>query len=122
MPANLPSTVTLQRGETLMLANQGTSDDQTVWEDLTGTSIVSNEKVAVFAGHACTNINTTACDHLIEQLPPVTSLGRRFLTVPLATRHSGDVFRVVANNFVATSSQCRCQHGWCLRAHQVVHA
>lgn len=96
MPANLPSTVTLQRGETLMLANQGTSDDQTVWEDLTGTSIVSNEKVAVFAGHACTNINTTACDHLIEQLPPVTSLGRRFLTVPLATRHSGDVFRVVA--------------------------
>ena len=96
MPANLPSTVTLQRGQTLMLANQGTPDDQGVWEDLTGTSIVSNQKIAVFAGHACTNINTPACDHLVEQLPPITSLGRRFLTVPLATRHSADVFRVVA--------------------------
>ncbi len=97
LPANQPSQVTLQRGQTLLLANQGSGTSApAVWEDLSGTSIVSTEKVAVFAGHDCAFINVKHCDHLVEQLPPVTALGRRFLTVPLGSRYSGDVFRVVA--------------------------
>jgi hypothetical protein len=36
------------------------------------------------------------CDHLVEQLTPPSSWGKKFVTQPLATRKNGDVFRVLA--------------------------
>ncbi|WP_081652264.1 T9SS type A sorting domain-containing protein [Cyclobacterium qasimii] len=90
--AGNPFNITLQQGETFQLiaaVNNG---------DLTGSIITSNNRIAVFSGNTCANVpqNTTACDHMIEQIPPITSLGKSFVTVPLASRRAGDVFRVVA--------------------------
>ena len=58
--------------------------------DLTGTKIVTNKQVSVFSGHELAQIPQDLCcgDLLIEQVPPVTSWGRVFYTMPLATRRS----------------------------------
>ena len=67
--------------------------------DLTGSRVFSNKTIAVFGGHQCAQVplGNGYCDHLVEQVPPVTTLGRHFATVPLATRTGGDLFRVVAS-------------------------
>ena len=56
--------------------------------DLTGTKIVTDKQVSVFSGHERAQIPWSTCcdDQLIEQVPPVTSWGRVFYTMPLATR------------------------------------
>ena len=56
--------------------------------DLTGTKIVTDKQVSVFSGHELAKIPWSTCCHnaLIEQVPPVTSWGRVFYTMPLATR------------------------------------
>ena len=66
--------------------------------DLTGTRVFSDKTISVFGGHRCAFVPDSAhyCDHLVEQMPPVTTLGSHFATVPLATRTGGDVFRIVA--------------------------
>lgn len=76
-------------GETLLITSSS---------DLTGTIISSNKPIAVFAGHQCAQVpvGRTACDHLVEQIPPSTSWGYTFLLNPLAVRESGDIYRVVS--------------------------
>ncbi|XP_019627747.1 PREDICTED: IgGFc-binding protein-like [Branchiostoma belcheri] len=66
--------------------------------DLTGTHIVSDKPVSVMSGVRCTNVPNQyrACDHLVEHIPPVNTWGRRFVTVALAGRRAGDIFRLVA--------------------------
>ena len=56
--------------------------------DLTGTKIVTDKQVSVFSGHELTQIPQSTCCNsaLIEQVPPVTSWGRVFYTMPLSTR------------------------------------
>jgi len=68
--------------------------------ELAGTLIESDKPVALFAGAPCVNIpsNVGYCDHIVEQLPPTETWGVSFLTVPLATRTAGDVFRVLARD------------------------
>ncbi len=90
--AGVPSTVTLQQGEVYQIRST------IVNADYTGTKITANNPISVFGGAQCTNISGTlrACDHLVEQLPPLSTWGRSFLTVPLATRLAGDVFRFLA--------------------------
>jgi len=67
--------------------------------DVSGTRISATAPVSVFAGARCTNVPESAffCDHLVEQMPPASALGQRFLTVPLATRSGGDTFRILAS-------------------------
>ena len=64
--------------------------------DLTGTIVTSNKPISIFSGHVCGRVpaGETACDHLIEQVPPHVVWGTTFFTVPLAERRSGDRFRV----------------------------
>jgi hypothetical protein len=92
----VPYNVTLNQGEAYQLANTGFGNTF----DLSGTLITSDKPIAVFGGNQCTNIPATggftACDHVIEQLPPTSAWGQSFLTVPLATRTGGDTFRVLA--------------------------
>ena len=65
-------------------------------DDLTGTIIISNKPLSVFVGHECAFIPTTstACDHLVEQIPPDTTWGTQFFTTPLGLRESGERYRV----------------------------
>ena len=88
-PAGTPFDVQLDMGEAYQLLAE---------EDLTGTRIVANRPVAAFGAHQCANVPVTAvaCDHLLEQLTPVDTWGRSFVTVPLATREGGDTFRILA--------------------------
>lgn len=95
----VPYTITLDRLQTYQLKAVGTSD-------LTGTRIQSTGPVALFGGTQCTNVppGSSFCDHLVEQIPPTRAWGQSFLTVPLATRRAGDVFRVLARD---TGTQVR---------------
>uniref|UniRef100_A0A3Q3INE2 VWFD domain-containing protein n=1 Tax=Monopterus albus TaxID=43700 RepID=A0A3Q3INE2_MONAL len=51
-------------------------------EDLTGTQVTSQRPVAVFTGHTCT-WQFSRCDHVYEQLLPVSSWGSNFIVPPL---------------------------------------
>lgn len=66
--------------------------------DLTGTLIRSNRKVAVFSGHSCGYVpmNVQACNHLVEQMPPVSSWGKHFYVGMLKGR-SRYTLRVIAS-------------------------
>lgn len=90
-PVGVPFTITLNRLETYHLAAGPP-------QDLTGTAISASQPVAVLSGTGCSFVPTSAygCDHLAEMLPPTTSWGTVFYTVPLAARLNGDVVRVVA--------------------------
>ena len=61
--------------------------------------MVSNKPLAVLSGHECANVPSSwpGCDHLVEQIPPVSFWGRQFATAPLKGRQSYDVFRVLAS-------------------------
>jgi hypothetical protein len=90
--AGVPGNVVLNTGDVFQLR----SGDQL--SDYTGSRVVSDKPVSVYGGNDCTNISggLRACDHLVEQITPTTSWGNSFLTVPLATRLAGDVFRIMA--------------------------
>ena len=64
--------------------------------DLTGTHIRGTKPLIVFSGHQCAQVPTgvSACDHLVEQIPPHTTWGYTFLLNPLAFRESGDYYGV----------------------------
>jgi|GEM_PF-2613858 len=60
---NVPYTIVLNRGETY----QGIGNN-----DLSGSHIVSNKPVALYAGNQCTNVGSIpACEHLVEACLPV---------------------------------------------------
>ena len=64
--------------------------------DLTGTIIESDKPISVFVGHECGQIPEamSACDHLVEQIPPSATWGTQFFTVPLDVRESGERYRI----------------------------
>ena len=94
-PAGLPMNINLDRGETFLVESTG---------DLTGTLIQNQPNAsvcrdfAVFSGARCVNVPTACnfCDHLYQQMPPISAWGKRFPAVPFATR-GGDLFRVLAH-------------------------
>jgi len=99
--AGVPYTITLNQGQTYQLRNTLPAP-----ADLSGSIIESNLPIAVFGGHQCANIpmGFTACDYIVEQLPPISTWGQSFVTMPLATRTGGDTFRVLASQDVTTVS------------------
>ena len=95
-----PTNIILQEGETFLVQSLN---------DLTGLQVTSNNPLAMMSGHECTNVptSTLACDHLVEQIPPVSSWGRKFATAPLKERQAYDVFRILASeNLTMVEVQC----------------
>ena len=78
-----------QEGATLMVSNSN---------DLTGTIIQSDRPLVVYTGHECAQVpsGVSACDHIVEQVPPQLTWGYTYFLNPLALRESGDYYRVVA--------------------------
>lgn len=64
--------------------------------DLSGSIVRGSKPLVVISGHECAEVplDVTACDHLVEQMPPGMAYGQTFFLVPLAARVSGDFFRV----------------------------
>jgi hypothetical protein len=92
--AGLPFSLTLNRGQTWQLRNTNGLP-----ADFTGSIVVADKPVALFAGHACANVPSGGyffCDHLVEQMFPTEYWGKTFVTLPLAGRSGGDTFRVLA--------------------------
>lgn len=77
--------------------------------DLTGTEVVANGPVAVFAGHNCAFVpfDRWACDHLEEQIFPAQALGTS-VVAPMSMQQRGEphLLRIVsaANDNVITFS------------------
>ena len=95
----------LHKAETLLIAFIG---------DLTGTKVTSNKPLIFLSGDQCTYVpsGVRACDQIVEQLPPVEAWGRQFATVPLKTRQSFDVFRIVAaENRTMVNISCMLHNG-----------
>jgi len=92
--------IALNRGDTYQLRNTDGG------ADLSGTIVMSNKPVAVFGGHMCSNVPQASafCDHLVEQMFPLATWGKSFVTVPLATRTGGDTFRFLAGTDGTTVS------------------
>lgn len=97
--ANIPFTIHLSKGEIYQV--QSLNHPNLVGQgDLTGSHIISDKPISVFSGALATTVpadlEVSAWDHLYEQMPPLQSWGRKFITVPLKGR-SEDVFRVLAS-------------------------
>ncbi len=94
-PKDRPFTVQLRQGDVYTVS--------ALWQsigpcDLTGTLVMANKPVAVFSGHQCAYVppKVKSCNHLIEQLPPVTAMGKHYYLGQLKER-SKYTFRVVAS-------------------------
>ncbi|CAH1792146.1 unnamed protein product [Owenia fusiformis] len=86
-------TIKLNKGETYQHL------DST--DDLTGSIVKSNKPISVVSGSTCSTIPTTSyyqkCDYLVEQMPPVFSLGKEFITPSVNRPLADDVYlRVLA--------------------------
>ena len=84
-------TVVLDRGETYQVQALRSSGD------LTGSFISSDKEFNVFGGNSWTQVPSTCDfrDNLLEQMYPVSTWGKQFVTVP-NDRLSYDVFRILA--------------------------
>jgi gliding motility-associated-like protein len=98
--ANIPFTIMLNRGEAYQVRAYFSPT-----YNLSGslieldTTVPNNCKTfAVFSGNKCAfvPVDTCCCDHLVEQMMPISSWGRKYITVPLMTR-SSDVFRLIGS-------------------------
>lgn len=81
-PKGVEYTIVLNKGETYM--ESGFEE-----RDLSGTyiEVLNNKKIAVYGGTKCVNIpkGCGACDVLMEQMIPISRLGREYLLAPLST-------------------------------------
>ena len=96
--AGVPYNISLNQGETYELRNtDGTGD-------LSGTTITSTQPVGVMGASQCANIPSgyTYCDHICEMIPPSTTWGKNFVTVPLRSRINGDTWRIMASQNATT--------------------
>ncbi|HOV92953.1 MAG TPA: IgGFc-binding protein [Candidatus Kapabacteria bacterium] len=99
-PAKKPFQVTLNRGDVYQVfAKQDLRAGEDV--DLTGTLITANHPIAVFGGHQCAYVPhqqppITACNHLVEQMPPISSWGKHYFIGKFNGR-SYYTWRILAN-------------------------
>lgn len=71
--------------------------------DLTGTRIVSDQKISVFGGHECANVPAIPsyanyCDHVEQQLFPLQAWGTSYIADAFMPRNSNqkDYYRIMA--------------------------
>lgn len=88
--AGVPYNITLNQGQTYELGGAS---------DLTGTLITATQPIGVMGANACANIPAgyAYCDHINEMIPPTTTWGKKFGTVPLKSRTNGDSWRFLAS-------------------------
>ncbi|KAH0631328.1 hypothetical protein JD844_005616 [Phrynosoma platyrhinos] len=65
-------------------------------EDLSGTFIRAVHPVAVLSGHSCAHMNTN-CNHVVEQLQPVSNWGREFFIPPISFQMNYDIAYIIAS-------------------------
>lgn len=90
--AGVPYTVTLNQFDVYTLQDDGAN------EDLTGTSIQASKPVALFSGNRCVDIpeGYPYCDHIVEEMLPINTWGKSYITYPLASKYNGDFLRIIS--------------------------
>ena len=91
-PAGVPFTRTLQAGESIKYSSG--------FPDPSGTTITSNNPVAVFSGAECTQVpnGNTACDHIVSQLPSTNNFDTRWIVPETANQGAaGNVVSILAH-------------------------
>ncbi|XP_053124186.1 IgGFc-binding protein-like isoform X2 [Hemicordylus capensis] len=81
-------------------------------QDLSGTLVRSTRPVAVLSGHTCAYKNSK-CNHVAEQLLPVSSWGRAFFVLPLSFQMKYDLAYIVASQ----STLVTCVSGGIQKSH-----
>ncbi|MEI6139405.1 MAG: PKD domain-containing protein [Mariniphaga sp.] len=99
-PANVPFKVILNKGELYQVQSENLPGTGAKGQgDLTGSYVVGDKPIAFYSGSLSTTVpygsTVQAWDHLYEQIPPVQTWGRKFIAVPLSTRHE-DTYRILA--------------------------
>lgn len=94
-PALVPYKIYLRRGEIYQVKALNKQFSNC---DLTGSLIKSNKKISVFSGHVCAYVPSKifACNHLVEQMPPLQSWGKHYYIGKFQSR-SRYSYRVLAN-------------------------
>ncbi len=97
-PAGVPFTISLNAGQAYTLHVDTQPNNISGVVDLTGTVVNADQPISLYGGNTAAYVPAgfAAADHLIEQLPPIETWGKHFVTVPLAMRTRGDTFRVLA--------------------------
>ncbi len=92
-PANVTFSITLNRGQVFQMITASNGD-------LSGTHIVSRDckKFAVLGGCRCTQVpnGSAYCDHIVEQMWPISSWGKEFI-VTNSLQRTRDRVRVTAS-------------------------
>ena len=94
-PAGIEYKVNLRKGDVYqVVANFDPKSNC----DLTGSLIKANNDIAVFSGHQCAYVTPRiiACNHLVEQMPPLNSWGKHFY-IGMMNKRSIYTYRVLAN-------------------------
>ncbi len=109
LPTFIPgqaTSVLMQYGQVLTLQT-GT---ELAGVDLTGTRIVADRRVSVFAGHECANVplvlvngefkGTEYCDHIEQQMIPLETWGNEYIADAFYPRSptQSDVWRIMAGS------------------------
>jgi len=96
-PANLPFDVILNKGDVYQVTAKNKSNDD-LKNDLSGSLVSADKKISFLSGHQCAYVpdNVMACNHLVEQLPPVASWGKHYYIGELKKRSRYN-YRVIAN-------------------------
>ncbi|XP_051638754.1 IgGFc-binding protein-like isoform X1 [Manacus candei] len=63
--------------------------------DLSGTRVVAQRPIAIFSGHTCVG-RLSRCDHMVEQLRPITQWGTTFIVPPVPFRGQSNVAYISA--------------------------
>jgi hypothetical protein len=76
--------------------------------DLTGTFITSNKPIAVFSGNRCNKLLSSACSHMVTQLPPTAELDHLYIVPPFFhNRRTLTQIATPTNNTVNTTVEGR---------------
>lgn len=97
-PAKQPFKIILDKGDVYQVIP---AENRTRNMDLTGSYIKSNKNISVFSGHQCAYVpvpppQILACNHLAEQMPPLSSWGKHFFIGKLQKR-TKYTYRVLAD-------------------------
>ena len=69
--------------------------------DMTGIHVTSDKGIAVFSGNMVQSVTHpvrfASRDHLVEQMPPVSTWGKSFVLTSIPTRITGEEYKIIAS-------------------------
>ncbi len=106
-----PIQITLQRGQCYLVQSRISVSEPS--NDLTGSVVISDKPLAVFAGHQRSQVpggdtrNAATQDHIIQQVAPVSTWGKQFSLAPLIVTGDDDGVGNDIVQIVAAQAQTR---------------